>query len=194
MLTLPGIRTIHNSAWAETNMVESLFCAADEFGTDLLVCYSDIVYTPTVLETLLASDHAVSVIVDQDWRRLWEQRFDNPLSDAESLRIDIDGCITDIGQKVDNIDDIEAQYIGLMRFKGNGIDVLRAARESWGSTSRPWMTKRPVNKAYMTDLLSEMILLGNQVHAVPVHAGWFEVDDAEDIAVAELELTRQSFL
>ena len=112
----------------------------------------------------------------------------DPLSDAESLCLNADGCITDIGGAVSDINEIEAQYMGLMRFRKGGIDVLAAASDNWKSATRPWMDKRPVRQAYMTDLLMEMILMGRAVHAVPVEGGWLEIDTAGDLEAAEAML------
>lgn len=180
MLALPGTQQCHNEAWATTNMVESLFCAEASFGDDLIVSYSDIVYQPDVIEALLASTADVSVIVDRQWRAYWAYRFDDPLSDAESLRMTEGGLITDIGGPVDDIDEIEAQYIGLMRFQGAGVEALRRTRAALGDVHRAWMDKRPLEKAYMTDLLMEMILTGVDVSAVPIRSGWLEIDTVED--------------
>lgn len=185
MLAIAGSRQINNTAWAETNMVESLFRATAEFGRDMLVCYGDIVYEPAVLAALLAAPHEISVVVDRRWRELWDRRFDDPLSDAESLRMDGDGCITDIGGPVSDIDEIEAQYMGLMRFRDGGIEAIREARNNWNTKARPWMDRRPVRQAYMTDLLMELVLMGRAVHAVPVDGGWLEIDTAGDLEVAE---------
>lgn len=184
MLALPGTRQIHNPDWASTNMVESLFRAESEFGRDVIISYGDIVYEPRVLDALLANTDNISVIVDRQWRSYWEARFQDPLSDAESLRLDNYGHITDIGNTTADIDDIQAQYIGLMRFKGGGIDVLKTARAGLGKISRPWMTKRTVVNAYMTDLLMEIILTGHKVRGVPVDGGWLEIDTVEDYETA----------
>jgi len=189
MLALPGTRRVVNDCWRTTNMVESLFAAEAEFGDDVIVSYGDIVYEPRVLEALLASPHDVSVVVDRQWRAYWEFRFENPLADAESLRLDGEGCIIDIGQQVKDIDDIEAQYMGLMRFRGNGVAALRQTKAALGTIVRPWMRVRPVAQAYMTDLLMEMILTGTLVHAVPVNGGWLEIDTARDFDLAGKMLT-----
>lgn len=187
MLALPGTQRIHNPDWASTNMVESLFCAEAEFGRDVIVSYGDIVYEPRVLAQLLAGADDISVVVDRQWRAYWEERFAEPLNDAESLRLDIEGCITDIGNRVTDIDSIQAQYIGLMRFRGGGIDDVRAAREHLRHVSRPWMSGRSVAAAYMTDLLMEIILMGQKIRAVPVDGGWLEIDTVEDYEmVAEM--------
>jgi NDP-sugar pyrophosphorylase family protein len=48
---------------------------------------------------------------------------------------------------------------------------------------------KPVNKAYMTDLLQAIIDLGYRVDAVPVHGGWIEVDTVEDL-ISEYNILR----
>lgn len=184
MLRLPDTGQINNAAWETTNMVESLFTAESEFGDDLIVAYSDIIYEPRVLRALLDSDSDISVIVDTSWRNYWEFRFTDPLSDAESLRMTADGAITEIGSKVSHIEEIEAQYIGLMRFRERGLDQLREAYRSLQTTPRPWNEKRPVERAYMTDLLMEIILMGHRVMAVPVSNGWLEIDTIDDFESA----------
>src|SRR4051812_32120303 len=52
-----GLETFHNEHFATTNMVASLFKAACLFdgSQDLLIAYTDILYTPHVLRALLES-------------------------------------------------------------------------------------------------------------------------------------------
>lgn len=180
MLEVSGTRRIENTRWETTNMVESLFSAEAEFGDDLIVAYGDIGYEPRVLNALLQSPHEISVLVDRQWRAYWEARFDDPLSDAESLRMDLEDRITDIGNPVEDIEDVHAQYMGLMRFRHNGVKALKEARAGLGLIERPWMNARPVEKAFMTDMLMELILTGKDVHAIPVDGGWLEIDTVED--------------
>ncbi len=180
MLKLPGTRRIDNPRWQTTNMVESLFAAEADFGNDLIVAYSDIIYEPRVLAALLESHHDISVITDHKWRDYWECRFEDPLSDAESLRLDDRDRITDIGQKVADISEIQSQFTGLLRFQGDGVQTLRDTKAALGNPSRPWMRERPLEQAYMTDLLMEMILNGHSVHAVPIEHGWLEIDTVKD--------------
>jgi len=179
-LALPGTTQVHNPGWESTNMVESLFCAEQEFGDALIVSYSDIVYEPRILKALLNTEVPIAVTVDREWREYWEWRFDDPLADAESLRMDGNGHIRDIGQVVDNIREIQAQYMGLMCFKGEGVSMLRSAYEHMQTADRSWKTTRPVGKAYMTDLLMEMVLMGHEVASVCVDGGWLEVDTVEE--------------
>lgn len=181
------IRLLENEEFASTNMVATLARAEAAFGTGFVMSYGDIVYEHGVLEQLLSfsDDHPVAVVVDTQWREYWQERFDDPLTDAESLRLASDGRILELGQRVTDIDEIEAQYIGLVRFTASGVSVLRDAlarlREA-EVAGRP--TGRSFSTMYMTDLLQLLIDDGHAVTAVPIQGGWAEIDTLHDLTVA----------
>lgn len=184
-LERPGVQSVHNSRWAETNMVETLFEAERDFGDDLIVCYADIAYRPEVLEALLAVEREIVVTVDRAWRDYWAQRFDDPLDDAETLQFGNDGRIVEIGSTATDYDSIEAQYIGLMRFRGRGLDALRRAHAGMANSNLPWRRARSPEKAYMTDLLMEMISAGECLWPAFIEGAWLEIDTVRDLEVAE---------
>ena len=150
-----GVETRFNAKYESTNMVRSLFCAEDLIKNDVIVCYGDIAYSPEVLEALVASPHDITVVVDANWKEYWSARFQNPLDDAESLSIDEDGFISNIGQKAATIEEIQGQYIGLMRFKGKGLSNLVSEYQRADKSQR--LGERPIDSAYMTDMLQHLI-------------------------------------
>ena len=99
MLEGRGDRIRKNSEYSETNMVWSLFSADDELHGDIIVAYGDIVYSRDILDALLASKADISVVIDKNWESYWRARSDNPLDDAETLKLTKDGRITEIGKK-----------------------------------------------------------------------------------------------
>ena len=100
-------------------MVFSLFCAKSWFNQSIIVSYSDIVYPKEFVEKLIRSDKENVLIIDENWKKLWRMRFENPLSDAETLIINIDKSIKEIGKKTDNYKNIEGQYIGLFKLSSS---------------------------------------------------------------------------
>lgn len=186
-----GCALVHNEAFATTNMVHSLFCAASHFGEAFVMSYGDIAYSPDVLERATRDASPISVVVDEHWRAYWQQRFDDVLADAESLTMDDRGRLHSIGQKVSDERDIEAQYIGLVAFRGEGVTALREAfalAQRGGASVKavfPALATRPAQTMFMTDLLQGLINLGAAVTAVPIQGGWVEVDSPSDLALAE---------
>lgn len=185
-LARPDLVVHVNPRYAETNMVWTLFCAESELSGETIIAYGDIVYSKEVLGALLASKHDISVIVDRQWESYWRARFANPLDDAETLKLTADGRIREIGQKPRTLADIEGQYIGLMKFSAAGLAVLKSIFH--GAKQAGNLRGKPVEKAYMTDLLQAIIDAGHRVDAVPVDGQWVEIDSVSDL---NLDVTRE---
>lgn len=179
MLKRPGIELRINPRYAKTNMVWTLFCAEDDLEGDVLICYGDIVYSREVLQAVLKSKADIAVAIDLDWESYWRARNENPLDDAETLKLAPDGRILEIGQKPNSLAEIEGQYMGLMKFSANGVQLLKKTFQDARTTGV--ILGKPLEKAYMTDLLQAMIDLGYRLDAVSVHGGWVEVDTVGDL-------------
>ena len=177
-------RWYHNARYAKTNMVETMWCARDELRDQVIVAYGDILYEDSVLQAVAVSPAPISVVVDMDWRSYWDLRFADPLSDAESLRLGDDGRILELGQKAAALEEIQGQYIGLMKFRGSGIAALKQVYQALASEDRVSRSGKPVQNMYMTDLLQAIIDDGYLVQAVPVHRKWLEIDSPDDYALA----------
>ena len=184
LVDLPGLKFFQNKKFETTNMVESLFCASQELNEQTIVSYGDIIFEKKVLDKLIQSKADFSVIVDKNWKRYWEIRFDNPLNDAESLKIDTDDNITSIGQKTQKIDEIEGQYIGLMKFQNAGLEKIKKFYEKIKSQSTN--NSNPINplvsfqQSFMTDFLQGLINDGCKLKAVEIENGWLELDTIND--------------
>ncbi len=162
------LKYFENSRWAETNMVVSLMAACEWLeGDTCIVSYSDIVYRPECIRILANSDADIAVAYDPNWERLWGMRFEDPLSDAETFRLDGDNVI-EIGGKTMRIEDIQGQYLGLLRFTPKG----------WGTVSKYICEQPPeVNDQLdMTGLLRALIDQGVTITGVPIESNWYEVD------------------
>ena len=66
----------------------------------------------------------VSVAIDKGWLNYWKARFDDPLDDAESLKINTQGHITEIGREIRSISDVDGQYLGLVKLSASGVNRL----------------------------------------------------------------------
>jgi len=179
MLHRDDIKLRINPLFSETNMVWSLFCAEDDFDGGMIVSYGDIVYSRKILRTLLKSEADIAVTIDLDWESYWRTRNENPLDDAETLKMSSDGKVLEIGQEPNSLEEIEGQYIGLMKFSAEGVAILKKVFHDAKKSGN--LCGKPVKNAYMTDLLQATIDLGYAVHSAPVHGGWVEVDTCEDL-------------
>lgn len=175
--------TRHNAAYATTNMVASLMAAADllDGREDVLIAYSDIVYEPRVVIELCRCPAALCTTVDRQWLRLWRLRCENPLADAETLKLDSRNDIVEIGRKTESYGDIHAQYMGLILARAEVAGVLPSIHD--GLDAGGLYDGKPKERMYMTSFLQWLIDHGRPVRAVPVDGGWLEVDSADDLAL-----------
>jgi len=168
-----------NPIYDKTNMVYSLFCAEGDFDDEAIVSYGDIVYSKSILNKVINSKSDIAVAIDKDWESYWRARNDNPLNDAETLKLTSDNRITEIGQKPNCIDEVEGQYMGLMKFSKKGFNILRKIFYDFKNIGT--INGKSFDKAYMTDLLQAMIKLDIRIDAVPISGNWIEIDTVDDL-------------
>lgn len=175
------VTVFENPEFDRTNMVATLFCARPWLDDDLVVTYADIVYRPDLMRALLADPAPAAIVVDTAWRDLWALRMEDPLADAETLRLSKDGDVLELGKKPKSYAEIEGQYMGLLRFRG---DVLRRIVSLYDALdpAGPYDGKDKANM-YMTSLVQLVVDRLHPVRAVRVRGGWLEVDSVEDLEV-----------
>ena len=184
LINFPETTILKNEKYDSTNMVETLFCAKEKLLNSTIISYGDIIFEKNVLNKLIQSKADFSIIVDKNWKRYWEMRSDNPINNAESLKIDTDGNITSIGKKAQKIDEIEGQYIGLMKFQNTGLEKIKEFYEKTKSQSTN--ESNPLNplvsfqQSFMTDFLQGLINEGCQLKAIEIENGWLELDTVSD--------------
>ena len=124
-----------------------------------------------------------AVAVDDNWKTYWQLRYGKIDFDTESLAIDSNDNITELGRESPDIDLISARYIGLLKFSKNALSfITELLNEAYSKfENKPWQQSgKTIRKAYMTDLLNAIIESGKQVKAVHFNNGWIEFDTNED--------------
>lgn len=189
------VNYIHNPDFAQTNMVYTLFCAEYLMNRNLVISYGDILFNSTILEKLLLDAADIAVVLDDDWRKLWELRNEDPLKDAETLIMDDSDHIREIGDRALSYRQIESQYIGLLKFTKQGSTLVKNFYNRLKSrdSKKPILRNRCFKNLYLTDLLQLMIEDGINIKGVRVHGGWLEVDTVSDYELYQ-ELHRQGHL
>jgi L-glutamine-phosphate cytidylyltransferase len=179
LLSGRGLIEFHNPHWAETNMVSSLACAQAWLVADTcIVSYSDIFYDSSAVELLVNCTAPLAVTYDSNWLASWRERFGDPLLDAETFRLKPDDTLSEIGNKPRSIEEIDGQYMGLLRFTPASWDEVSRVRADLTDLER--------DKMHMTGTLQKIIDAGRMpVRAVRYDRSWGEIDSAEDLICYE---------
>ena len=176
-----GFSTSRNLRFAETNMVATLFSALPfiQQEGDLIIAYGDIVYQKDNLEALLRCDDEIALMIDAGWRALWALRLEDPLEDAETLQMDSNGYVTELGKKPSGYDQIEGQYTGLIKIRSDKLADLVAFYDQMDRSAI--YDGKDFDNMYMTSFLQLLINSGWEAKAVLVNNGWLEIDSVEDL-------------
>ena len=176
-----NIIKIKNEKYETTNMLYSLFKVKKILNgrNDLIISYGDIIYKNAILKKLINSSEQISTVIDTEWYSYWKLRMENPLDDAESLRLNKNNYITDIGKKVKNLKNIKGQYIGLTKISKN---VSEKVLKVWIDINKKKNAKK-INNLYITDFLRILIKRKFKIKAIPVKRGWLEFDEPSDLKI-----------
>lgn len=179
LLTNFGLVEFYNPRWSETNMVSSLACSREWLQEETcIVSYSDIFYKANAVESLMSIDAFLGLTYDPNWLKLWTNRFGNPLIDAETFRITPENKLAEIGNRPSSVDEVQGQYMGLLRFTPEG----------WAEVERIRMglTSEECDKMHMTETLKLVIDEKRiEIETVRYEGDWGEIDSKQDIAIYE---------
>lgn len=167
-----------NSQWQSTNMVYSLIQAAEWLKQEAcIISYSDIFYESSAIRSLIDTDSEIAMTYDRNFLQLWSARFNEPLSDLETFKLNTDGSLADIGGKPKNTSEIDGQYMGLLKITPNGWREIDNHLKELGNEI--------TNKLDMTSLLMQLIRKNIRILAIPYDDRWGEIDHQSDIALYE---------
>ena len=187
-IKIENIQEYHNKEFDSTNMLETLFCAENELEDSVIIAYGDIIFEEENLNLLINSKEDISVVIDKKWKEYWFARMDDPIKDVESLKLDSNGYITNIGKPVKNIDEIEGQYIGLMKFQNEGLKIMKefykkTRKQAKETGINPLNPDIAFKKSYITDFIRGLVNEGQKIKAVPIEKGWLELDTYQDYKI-----------
>ncbi len=177
LLSCYKLTEFHNARWFDTNMVVSLECADKWLRLEpTIISYSDIFYESSAVTSLINCSAPLAITYDPNWLSIWEDRFKDPLSDAETFLINSSNQVLEIGNKPDTVDEVQGQYMGL----------LRITPESWSYILNV-LAKFPGNKrdkVSMTSVLQTFIKQSKfPLIGVPYESDWGEIDSESDLQV-----------
>ena len=188
----PHLTYCHNADWRHNNILMSLFCAEPYMVGGFVCSYSDILYRDTAVQRAIAHDGDIVLCVDTHWQDRYTERSQHPEADAEKVVAEQDRVVR-IDRDVLPVQ-ASGEYIGVAKFTARGAAALREHfhRARGCFTGQPWRGARVFEKAYLIELLQDMIEQGVAIHLVTTTGQYMEIDTDEDHALANLNWPRQS--
>ena len=111
-----------------------------------------------------------------DWLTLWSKRFSEPLDDAETFRSK-DGWLNEIGNRADNISEVQGQYMGLLKISPTGWQKITSVITLFADAE--------IDNLDMTKLLKELLKCKVRIKTIKISGKWCEIDSLSDVHVYE---------
>lgn len=180
----PELTFRHNRDWERNNILASLFCAEDLMEEGFVCSYSDILFTPRVVERALRGAGDISLVVDTAWTERYAQRSEHPADDAEKVTV-ANGRVTRIHRGIPT-PEAHGEYIGVAKFSAAGAARLRRHyhRCRQQAAGGPFREAPSFEKAYFIHLLQEMIEAGEPMAHVDTPGEYIEIDTQQDFEYA----------
>jgi L-glutamine-phosphate cytidylyltransferase len=180
----PELAFRHNASWESNNILASLFHAEDLMDEPFICSYSDILFRPSIIAALAGSGEEIALSVDTAWLERYQGRSEHPPDDAEKACVQ-NGMVTRIER---NIPESEAhgEFTGIAKFSTDGARRLREhyARCRQDYAGRPFREAKVFEKAFLIQLLQEMIEAGGRLAHVDTPGGYIEIDTQQDFEYA----------
>ena len=180
----PELTFVRNADWANNNILLSLLCARPYLTGGFVSTYADIVYDGAIVQKLVASRADIALGCDTAWRRRYIGRSQHPETDAEKLRAD-GTRVLEISRTIPS-EAAQGEFIGVMKLSEDGARVFTDAFDRAQQTYGDGMFRegRTFQKAYLLDLLQEMLEAGALMHRENTAGGYMEIDTGQDLAMA----------
>jgi choline kinase len=169
-----------NDRWQNSNMVRSLLMAENWLCQHpCIVTYGDVLFETNAINLLTNNNANIAVTSLASFQETWNMRFSNPLEDIESFR-HRSGKLIEIGQPAKSMNDIQGQFMGIVKFTPTGWRQTRHVLDKL-STSK-------IDRIDMTGLLNLMVSTNIPVQTLDYEGFWAEIDSLHDYRLVQQQL------
>ena len=164
------INFLHNKNYKNTEMVETLRVALMKINDDILISYTDIIYDKFLINLFFKKKYKnITLPIKTNWRKVWDIRGKKAEQDAETLIFKKDKLL-EIGGKIQNINKIRAQFMGL-------LFIPKKKRENLLN----FLSNPKYKKIQTTKLLNDLIKKKLKINVIKTKNKWYEFDDYQDL-------------
>lgn len=185
--TFEKIRYVEDTEYEKHDVLWSLMAAKNEIVGDIITTYSDILYDEKILQQILKSKADIGIVTDMDWEQKYQYRTEHPKSQADNVIIENDKIvkikknISEITEKQQN-----GEFIGIMKFSKKGSEKFVTEFDKLEKINPSPFHDSPIfKKAYLTDMIQELIDQKIVVEPIIVKGDWSEIDTLQDLENAK---------
>lgn len=178
LLKILKLKEVYNDEFKKTNMVHSLFKVRNIKNSNLVICYTDIIFDNSIFNDLIISKDKNVMPLKKNWLDIWKGRMSKKkiLNDAEDVKIS-DNIIKSIGQKI-KFKLPKYQFMGILKLTKENFFKLKNFYKK--------INDRKIDFTSFIDLAIQKNIL--TINPILTNKYWYEIDNLKDKKFAEKNL------
>ena len=181
-----NVNYIHDNEFQNHDVLGSLMASKSIMNDDVLTSYSDIVFDENVLHSMLDFKGDIGIAVDLYWEKNYVNRIQHPKSQADNVLLQ-NNKILKIRKNIKEYKSTQnlGEFIGLVKLSKNGAKIfVEKFNHLIKSHKGKFHNALSLEKAYLTDMLQELIDSGIRISPIYTSGKWCEVDTPQDLDIA----------
>lgn len=181
--TFKNIEYIFNLTFSEDEQAGSLMRARQKFSGDVLIMFGDILFDEQILEQVLNANGQISIAIDKDWKKSYQERNDNSISKADKVLLKNKKIVKISANQIDaEQNEDTGELLGIMKLSSEGSKILIEHYEKLENThTGKFYDAESFKKAKFVDILQELISMGIHITPIIITGNWCEIDTLNDL-------------
>jgi len=176
---------VEDVSYKKHDILGSLLEAKKHIKGDVLIVYSDIIFDYSILKQVVESDVDIGIAVDLDWEKSYESRTEHTKAEAENVLLDNHNLL-EIRKNIQHQDKIVGEFLGILKLSKNGSGIFVKKFEELKKTHKgAFHSAQSLEKAYLTDMIQELIDSKIKVTPIIISGKWCEIDTLQDLERAK---------
>jgi len=182
-----NVTYINDTNHKKHDVLGSLMVAKSHMNNEIVTTYSDIIFDEKILNSIVEFKGDIGIAIELNWEKRYINRDQHPKSEADNVIIQ-NGEIVKIRKNISESkdDQIIGEFIGLMKLSKEGAKIFKNKYSELEKTHIGKFHNAPsLERAYLTDMLQELINSGLKISPIIINGNWCEIDTPQDIEIAK---------
>lgn len=174
---------VEDVRYHDHDILGSLMEARKYISGDVLIVYSDIIFDDKILSQVIEAGAEIGVAVDLNWEKSYEYRTDHTKSEAENVVLDNNNNLLEIRKNITNNSTyVVGEFLGILKLSDKCSQIFVKKFEELEKLHKgPFHNAVSIQKAYLTDMIQELIDSKIKVTPIIVSGKWCEIDTKQDL-------------
>ena len=183
---LKDVNYLKDLEYRKHDILGTLMEAKKFLRNEVLVLYSDIIFDSKIINEVLNSKEDISIAVDLNWKKSYIGRTEHPKSEAENVLLNKSNKILKIKKNIQGKNNSVGEFLGIIKFSAKGSKFFVSKYEEAIKTYKnKFQQAKSISKAYLTDMIQELIDSNIDIHPVFISGNWCEIDTMQDLKNAK---------